>query len=131
MSRPIQMCEDGGRWKSISTAPIDGTIIELKNNYGVAPSYSLVKRVDDRWQKANDPCSAVGDFEEHEWREYSGQIQDYADPTRGMQDDMNYWRTAVAIKHPFLAHKISFLMDVENTSEKPKSKGLFSRIFNL
>jgi hypothetical protein len=89
---------------------MDGTVIELKNNYGVAPSYSIVKRVDGTWQDANNPNSRVMDYEGNEWREYDGDVESYVDPTGGRQNDMNYWRAAVAVKHPVLAPRMELLM---------------------
>jgi len=35
--------DDGGGWRSMWDAPRDGTPIEIKNNYGVMPTYSLDK----------------------------------------------------------------------------------------
>jgi hypothetical protein len=37
---------DGGRWRSMRDAPRDGTLIEIKNIFGVVPTYSLAKWTD-------------------------------------------------------------------------------------
>ena len=130
MNRPIQMCNDNGGWKPISTAPMDGTVIELKNNYGLVPTYSLSKRVENSWQNAKDPSSSIMDHPSHQWREYNGDESSYVDPTGGMQNDVNYWRAAVAVRHPALAPKMRRLMDGKSASEDCTKKGFFARLFS-
>lgn len=97
--------DDGGGWRSMSEAPTDGTVIEVKNSAGVAPHYGLHSWRVDRF---GDP--QWYDFQSHptffdagnprfSWRPYSGDIAQYVDPTHGAQDKMAYWRGASAASH--------------------------------
>ena len=102
-------------WRSMDTAPRDGTWVELKNTYGVAPWYCIARWTDEgishgpngekypfksdkkSWQKpeGGGPCSESS----LHWRSYAGEVASYTDPTGGMQNDMAYWRGAVASKY--------------------------------
>lgn len=82
-------------WQRIESAPRDGTPIELRNDYGIAPTYSLSKWVQDRgWVHANDDSRGVGDGPWLTWRPYEGNAKDYIDPTNGAQETPEYWRAA-------------------------------------
>lgn len=83
-------------WNNIVDAPRDGTVIEIQNNWGVAPTFSICKWVKGRgWQDAADESSGVGDGAHLSWRPYSGSVQHYVDPTGGAQDTAEYWDRAV------------------------------------
>lgn len=102
-------------WLSMDTAPRDGTWVELKCTYGVAPWYCLARWTDEHIAhdqdgqahpyKANKPSwvqrEGGGPFNEGSlhWRPYTGEAVAYIDPTGGMQNDPAYWRCAVASKY--------------------------------
>lgn len=109
---------DGAGWQPICLAPRNGTVIEIRNSYGVAPWYGLFRWTTDgfssspgglvratlaraEWVRVDGehPGSMVTDGPHLTWRPYTGDISGYADPTGGLQDDMAYWRGAVAAKH--------------------------------
>lgn len=46
-------CHDTSGWRDIASAPRDGTIIEIRNCYGVAPTYGLFRWGDDYHGVAN------------------------------------------------------------------------------
>lgn len=85
-----------GDWKSIDSAPRDGSVIELKNTYGLMPTYSVAKWEDEGWRDAGDPMRGVMDGPHLEWRPYAGDIATYLDPTGGRQDAPDYWDAATA-----------------------------------
>ncbi len=100
-------------WRSMSSAPRDGTFVELECTYGVAPWYCLARWTDEivlagkttfkshqfSWQKPWPDNG--GPFDEHSlrWRSYNGIVSSYIDPTGGQQNDAVYWRKAVARKY--------------------------------
>lgn len=104
-----------GDWQSMDTAPRDGTWVELKCTYGVAPWYCIARWTDEQIAygrngtttpfRAKQPSwtkpKGGGPFDEGslQWRPYVGEVTSYIDPTGGMQDDPAYWRGAVASKH--------------------------------
>ena len=95
-------------WNNIQDAPRDGTVIEIQNNYGIAPTWSLNKWIDDRgWINAKDEHSGVGDGPWLSWRPYTGSIDSYRDPTDGAQNTQNYW-LLVAGMAPVLGGGIQF-----------------------
>ena len=92
------MRHPSGDWRPMSEALRDGTWVEVMNTYGVAPSYSLCRWTDEKaWR------SRGGNFFREEghlkWRPYAGDPDNYVDPTGGLQNDMAYWRGAVAAKY--------------------------------
>lgn len=103
------------QWRSMESAPRDGTWVELKNTYGVAPWYRLGRWTRERTSQdqtgeivsyaAETPSWDFGDAtgisdEEHlQWRPYSGDIKAYTDPTGGAQNSAAYWRGAVTKKY--------------------------------
>lgn len=125
----IRSMDPSDRWKPISTAPRDGTFIEVMETYGIAPWYGLF-----RWTRENpsseiivcDPkdghCSpspkktetwlsekpkwisgdghSVSDDDKCLfWRPYSGSSDKYKDPTGGAQNGTAYWCAAMHIPY--------------------------------
>lgn len=107
-------------WRSMDSAPRDGTVIEIMCTYGVAPWYDLVKWTNEykAWCVGGDDAghyitmtssepswrsvtkgSSPASESSLKWRPYNGDPANYVDPTGGMQDDMAYWRGAVAAKY--------------------------------
>ncbi len=92
-------------WQPIKTAPRDGTVIETKCTYGVAPWYGLHKwdsyewRTEKEWRSATDSRSSVTEGPYLYWRPFNGNPSEYVDPTNGVQEDMAYWRGALAAKY--------------------------------
>ena len=104
-------------WRSMTTAPGDGTIVELKNTFGVAPWYGIYKWTDEMQSRENDwsltafklqkptwadmrqPGISISEEERLQWRPFTGIAGGYVDPTGGAQDTPLYWRRAVAISH--------------------------------
>lgn len=112
-----------GDWQPMSTAPRDGTPVELRCTYGVAPWYGLFSWTDEAmvsvtichsdgtqtheprqlhkvtpgWHDASG--QGVSDEQYLTWRPYSGNAGGYVDPTGGLQDNPAYWRAAVAAKY--------------------------------
>lgn len=94
-ARSTMHVNDGGGWRPRETAPLDGTAVEIKNSYGVAPTYSLSKWDGRYWQHVNNPNSGTCDGAHVSWRPYSGDPAAYVDPTGGAQDTVEYWDRAV------------------------------------
>ena len=86
------------QWQHMSSAPRDGTIIETRCTYGVAPWYGLHKWDGARWVSP-DGLSGVTGESTLAWRPHNGDVAAYIDPTNGFQDDPKYWRQAVAVKY--------------------------------
>lgn len=83
-------------WNNITEAPRDGTVIEIQNNYGIAPTYSICKWVSGRgWQNAVNESSGVSDGPHLSWRPYVGAVDSYIDPTGGAQETREYWDRAI------------------------------------
>lgn len=99
----------------METAPRDGTVIEVRCTYGVAPWYGIYRWGDKitvvqdgithemhgqpRWVKVGDECSGFLEDQTFSWRPVTGMVSSYVDPTGGRQDDPAYWRAAVARKY--------------------------------
>lgn len=102
----------------MSTAPRDGTVVEIKCSYGVAPWYGLFRWTDEQVVtardgtkmafKTKDPSWVGVDRPGHglcsgddslQWRPHDGNAEAYVDPTGGAQSDPAYWRAAVARKY--------------------------------
>lgn len=89
-------------WNDITTAPRDGTPIELQNNWGVAPHYGVCAwtvpkrgRGQPRWHYVNDPQEkSMSDGPHLSWRPYAG-ASTYVDPTGGAQNTPAYWLNAI------------------------------------
>lgn len=83
-------------WNNITAAPRDGTVIEIQNNWGIAPTYGLYKWAQGRgWVDAADDCRGVGDGDHLSWRKHGGSVDGYRDPTGGAQDTQEYWDRAI------------------------------------
>lgn len=108
--------KDMTTWRSMDSAPRDGSWVELKCTYGVAPWYCVARWTNEStaldcstgdrisftarehsWQK---PDGGGPSSESHlHWRPYAGTVENYVDPTGGAQNNMAYWRGAVAAKY--------------------------------
>lgn len=104
-------------WRPIDTAPRDGTTIEVRCTYGVAPWFDLYhwtetpgtwacptdgtpcRAQSGRWTKVSDENSSFDPSGSFTWRPYSGAAANYIDPTGGAQSSAAYWRGAVAAKY--------------------------------
>ena len=107
--------ETSDEWRPMGSAPRDGTVIEIRCSYGVAPWYKLYRWGTTYSAHSNDGivefegephwCAVPSDgssFTEDatfNWRPYNGDPQNYSDPTGGFQNDPAYWRGAVAAKY--------------------------------
>ena len=82
-----------GNWQPILTAPRDGTIIEILNSYGAAPTYSINKWDGNIWKDAQGkptfPCNQC-----LFWRPFTDDPSKYVDPTNGAQETVAYWCAA-------------------------------------
>lgn len=84
-------------WLPIESAPRDGTVIEIQNNWGVAPWFRLHRWVDQRgWVDADDDSRSLGseDGLHLSWRPYTKTDRPYVDPTGGASRTVGYWRAA-------------------------------------
>lgn len=103
-----------GNWLPMNTAPRDGSWVELKCSYGVAPWYCVARWTDEDVASSSDgpvpiKCSEKawrkqeggGPFDESSllWRPYDGLPGSYVDPTGGLQNSGAYWRGALAAKY--------------------------------
>lgn len=84
-------------WQPIITAPRDGTLIETRCEYGVAPWYGVFRWKDGRWQ-SEDGVTGVGETR-LSWRPLTQHSWPYVDPTGGAQNTNEYWLRAVDAKH--------------------------------
>lgn len=89
----ISASQNGG-WKQASSAPRDGTIVEMLQTYGVASWYGLFKYEPRMgWVSITQPHMGVSEdclF----WRPYKASGK-YVDPTNGAQDTPEYWCNAM------------------------------------
>lgn len=83
----------GGNWQPVSTAPRDGTTVEMLETFGVAPWYGLFKWTkDDGWMRADGSSQGVMENYCLFWRPYKpAPTTPYVDPTGGAQDKVAYW----------------------------------------
>jgi hypothetical protein len=98
-----------GGWRSMDGAPRDGTVIEIKCTYGVAPWFALAKWTDKiqttiqsgdgkppepyemtlgspTWVIQGREGGSVGGESTLFWRPYGGNQTAYVDPTNGAQN---------------------------------------------
>jgi hypothetical protein len=82
-----------GDWKSLNSAPHDGTVVEVLNTYGLAPTYGLFKYVkaDKWWQDVRKANQGIVSEVCMYFRPYNGTVSAYVDPTGGAQDSVAYW----------------------------------------
>lgn len=77
-------------WQNMKTAPRDGTVVEIKNAYGLMPTYGRGKFDQHRgWIDASDPDKGWFDERSLFWRPDSGVDIESFNPT---DED---WRRAV------------------------------------
>lgn len=92
--------QEMGDWLPWQTAPRDGTPIEIRCTYGVAPWYGVYQFVNGEWIKFNDQRSGLMDGGVScTWRPLQVAPENYVDPTGGAQKTAAYWRGAVAAKY--------------------------------
>jgi hypothetical protein len=103
--------EAGEAWRSMGSAPRDGTVIEIRQSYGIQPWFGLFKWVVEKgvlhcpagggecvpdpggWKDATNPNRGVFGEDTMSWRPYGGSAAAYRDPTNGAQFTSQYWRT--------------------------------------
>jgi hypothetical protein len=78
-------------FRTIDSAPRDGTVIELQINAGFRPWYGLHRWDGDRWVNATDPSSSLVSESNVCWRPYAGDPDHYIDATGGAQFTYRYW----------------------------------------
>lgn len=102
-------------WQGMDSAPRDGTAIELKCTYGVAPWFGLFRWTNEAhahtsdgrletftdshfgWRGVGQHAGSSASDEGHlQWRPHDGDAASYVDPTGGRQNDPAYWRAAAA-----------------------------------
>lgn len=88
----------------MESAPRDGTVIEVINTYGLAPTFALVKFKNNSWLVLPERS----EFQQMEmegptlrWRAYAGTVEKYVDPTHGLQNDQQYWMGAFCAKYGY------------------------------
>ena len=87
-----------GGWKTVDSAPRDGTVVEMLQTYGVAPWYDLFGWKDGAWISATKPNRGVLEtclF----WRPFSGDVSKYVDPTGGAQYTTKYQCDAMRLPY--------------------------------
>jgi hypothetical protein len=117
----------GSGWCDMSTAPRDGTVVELCCTYGVVPWYGVYRWSDElttrliicgtdgdgrptqrvgepitgkseaTWRDHQDSSKSVRDEAYLSWRPYERRGAVYVDPTGGLQDTVGYWRRACSL----------------------------------
>jgi len=98
------------KWQPMWKAPRDGTVIEMRNSYGVMPWYGLFKWTDmiasandptlhkidqPRWASVTQQGMSQGEESEQHltWRPAPTTApRAYVDPTGGAQETPEYWR---------------------------------------
>jgi hypothetical protein len=129
-----------GDWRSMDSAPRDGSTIEVRCTYGVAPWFGLYHWTDEmnyrdqsgalhqmrgqskRWGKVGDEGMGFDEGPSFSWRPYRGDAAHYQDPTGGAQNSMAYWRGAVAAKYglPLNTFERETQENLSKDSAKPK-----------
>ena len=132
-------------WRGMATAPRDGTIIEVRCTYGVAPWYGLYRWTDritlnqngvihemtgqPRWAKVGDDSSGFSEDSSFSWRPYNGAATAYIDPTGGLQDSPAYWRGAVAAKYGLPLNYFEQETAQNVAKDQKKNRGFFGWLF--
>jgi hypothetical protein len=99
-SSTLQSCSSpqavlSSQWKPLSSAPHDGTVVEVLNTYGIAPTYRLFKYdAKLHWIQADAKHGGLIGEDCMYWRSYTGAIDKYVDPTGGKQNSVAYWCSA-------------------------------------
>lgn len=88
----------GNGWKTMDSAPKDGSVVELAQMHGLAPSYGLYKWVRGSWQSIKDEHKGMSQDCAY-WRPVKVDIKSYVDPTGGKQDTIKYWCDAMHVKY--------------------------------
>lgn len=82
-------------FKSMDTAPRDGTIIEVMNSYGFRPTFALAQFIEDphggEFRGYPDSTRCWVSESNLSWRPYDGDPDSYIDPTGGAQNTFRYW----------------------------------------
>lgn len=92
-----------GGWQPMGAAPRDGTVVETMNVYGLAPSYGLAKWSTTlrgresplsrpAWASVDRDGSYCDDESTLYWRPFTGNADNYVDPTQGAQETPEYWK---------------------------------------
>lgn len=89
-----------GHWKPLEDAPHDGTIVEVNNTYGVAPTYGIFRFKDGSWAEVA-PQKDMGLISERcqFFRPFTGDPDKYVDPTNGAQMKTKYWCDAMRLRY--------------------------------
>lgn len=79
-------------WQTMETAPRDGTVVEIKNSYGLLPTFGLFRWERDSWRSATNPRGGLMEGVEHKfsWRPHNGDLSTYRDYNPSIED----WRRA-------------------------------------
>lgn len=105
-----------GNWRPGTQAPHDGTVVELMQTYGLAPTYGLFKWTRDIpsmeygkivfyttenavWINLDHLGMFMADSECIYWRPYRATSYKYADPTGGAQHTAKYWCNHMGVKY--------------------------------
>lgn len=133
-------------WLPISQAPRDGTIIEVRCTYGVAPWYGLYRWTSNtkfigqdgklfdvvmapRWAKVGDDSSGFTEGPTFTWRPYTRDPSAYSDPTGGLQNSAAYWRGAAAQERGLPIDYFENSVGAAPTPKKPSVTGFFKWLF--
>jgi hypothetical protein len=85
-----------GGWRPASSAPRDGTIVEMMQTFGTAPWYGRfrwtknTRDAQPSWRNVDDLNGGVTENACLFWRPYKGKGK-YVDPTGGVQKTVAYW----------------------------------------
>ena len=78
-------------YRTMESAPRDGTIVEIMNDYGYRPTYALGQWDGNAWRKYPDSSSSWISESYLTWKPYHGDPASYVDPTGGLQHTYRYW----------------------------------------
>ena len=92
-------------WKPLSSAPHDGTVVEVLNTYGVAPTYGVFAWTksplpEGWWQNQQDKHLGLGGEDCMFYRPYHPvKGRPYIDPTNGQENKIRYWCDAMRLAY--------------------------------
>jgi hypothetical protein len=92
----IHLAESG--WKTIDSAPKDGTVLEGMQTYGIAPYWSTVRFVNNHWVSGIDAAISLEPSTCLMWRPLKVAVLSYQEPTLGKQDTTGYWCDAMRLE---------------------------------